>query len=117
MSNERYTNLEYLNEMTGGDPDFTREMIEMFLLQIEEFRSELYDFYNTQSWKELGELAHKAKSSMLTFGMEELGWKLKELQLKTQKLEDIDNYKSYLDLYDAHCNKAIIELQNDLKNL
>ncbi|MFV0553798.1 MAG: Hpt domain-containing protein [Mangrovibacterium sp.] len=117
MSAERYTSLDYLNEMTGGDPDFTREMIDMFLLQIEEFRGELKEYYDAQKWKELGELAHKAKSSMLTFGMDELGWKLKELQLKTQRLEDVPSYHSYLELFDEQCNQAIIELKGDLEKL
>ncbi|MFV0365373.1 MAG: Hpt domain-containing protein [Mangrovibacterium sp.] len=117
MSTDRFTNLEYLNEMTGGDPDFTREMIEMFLLQIEEFRGGLKEYCDAQKWKELGELAHKAKSSVLIFGMEELGWKLKDLQLKTQKLEDIESYHSYLELYDTQCDQAIIELKGDLASL
>ncbi len=117
MSNSRITNLDYLNEVTGGDPEFTREMINMFLLQIEEFKNDLKAHYDAQEWKELGELAHKAKSSMLTFGMNELGHKLKELQLKTQKLEDIDSYYSYLELFDRDCQQAIVELNEDLKNI
>ncbi|MFV0520820.1 MAG: Hpt domain-containing protein [Mangrovibacterium sp.] len=117
MSKERLTSLEYLNEMTGGDPEFTREMIEMFFMQIEEFKNELQEHYDAQRWKELGDLAHKAKSSVLTFGMNDLGIKLKELQLKTQQLEDTESYPIYLEVFSSQCDLAIAELKNDLTSL
>jgi len=52
----------------------------------------------------------------MTFGMNELGYRLKELQLKTQKLEDIESYSEYVDEFMNEIAQAEIELQEDLKN-
>lgn len=121
MGTTNYTSLTYLEEMTGSDTSFKRELIEMFLLQMDEFSGELWAFHAAEQWKELGELAHKAKSSVLVFGMEELGNKLKELQLKTQQQQqqqqDVASYEQYLRIYDAHCQGAKEELQNYLIDL
>ena len=113
----RLTNLSYLQEITGGEPEIMKEFIQMFFEQIPEFRDGLSSHLANQKWKELGELAHKAKSSVMTFGMNELGYRLKELQLKTQRLEDIETYKEYVDEFLAEIAQAEEELNADLSQL
>jgi len=97
MSQTHYTNLDYLKEITGGEPEIMQEFIQMFFDQLTEFRDGMTKYLAEKKWKELGELAHKAKSSVMTFGMNDLGLKLKDLQLKTQKLEDIEKYPAYVE--------------------
>ena len=113
----RLTNLSYLQEITGGEPEIMKEFIQMFFEQIPEFTVGLSSHLANQKWKELGELAHKAKSSVMTFGMNELGYRLKELQLKTQRLEDIETYKEYVDEFLAEIAQAEEELNADLSQM
>ena len=89
---QQVINLDYLKEVTGGEAEVMREFILLFLDQIPEFKNGLPELLNQKKYKELGELAHKAKASVMTFGMNDLGLRLKQLQLKTQKLEAIDSY-------------------------
>jgi len=115
MSQARYTNLDYLKEITGGESEIMHEFIQMFFDQLPEFRDGLTGYLADKKWKELGELAHKAKSSVMTFGMNDLGQRLKELQLKTQKLEDIDTYPVYVDEFMTIMAIAEEELKEDMK--
>lgn len=115
MSQARLTNLDYLKEITGGEPEIMNEFIQMFFDQLPEFRDGLTSHLNNRKWKELGELAHKAKSSVMTFGMNDLGHRLKELQLKTQKLEDIDSYSKYVEEFINAIALAEVELKGDMK--
>lgn len=117
MENQRVTNLSYLNEITGGEPEIIKEFIEMFFEQIPEFRDGLRKHLNNKSYKELGELAHKAKSSVMTFGMNDLGTNLKKLQLKTQQLEDIETYPDYISEFESIISQAEQELQAELKKI
>lgn len=117
MAQPRYTNLDYLNEITGGEPEITKEFIQMFFDQLPEFREGMTSFLAERKWKELGEIAHKAKSSVMTFGMNDLGHQLKELQLKTQKLQDIDSYQHYVAEFMAIMAEAETELMDDLSKL
>jgi HPt (histidine-containing phosphotransfer) domain-containing protein len=114
MAQPRYTNLDYLNEITGGEPDVTKEFIQMFFDQLPEFRNGMTNFLAEKKWKELGEIAHKAKSSVMTFGMNDLGYQLKELQLKTQKLEDIESYPEYVEEFLSVCAQAEMELKEEM---
>ncbi|KOH44917.1 Hpt domain-containing protein [Sunxiuqinia dokdonensis] len=117
MSEKKYTSLTYLKEITGGEDEILKEFITMFFEQLPEFKDGLHEHLNAKRYKELGELAHKAKSSVMTFGMEDLGWKLKELQLKTQKLEDIDSYPDYVSEFDLVISHAERELQEEMDKL
>lgn len=114
MASNRYTNLDYLKEITGGEPEVIQEFIQLFFDQLPEFKNGMTTYLAEKKWKELGELAHKAKSSVMTFGMNELGYRLKELQLKTQKLEDIESYPEYVAEFMSTMAKAETELNEDL---
>jgi len=117
MTQTRSTNLDYLNEITGGESEVTKEFIQLFFDQLPEFRNGMNNLLAEKKWKELGELAHKAKSSVMTFGMDDLGHKLKELQLKTQKLQDIEKYPSYVDEFMKQMAVAEAELKDDMLKL
>jgi HPt (histidine-containing phosphotransfer) domain-containing protein len=117
MAQLRYTNLDYLKEITGGEPEVTKEFIQMFFDQFPEFIDGMKNNLAEKKWKELGEVAHKAKSSVMTFGMNELGYQLKELQLKTQKLEDIESYPSYVDDFLTIMEQAKLELTEEMAKL
>lgn len=117
MAQERYTNLDYLKEITGGEPEIMKEFIQMFLDQLPEFRMGMTSFLAEKKWKELGEIAHKAKSSVMTFGMNDLGHRLKDLQIKTQKLEEIETYDGYVQEFMEFVAKAETELLEDLRVL
>lgn len=117
MTQTRSTNLDYLNEITGGESEVTKEFIQLFFDQLPEFRNGMNNLLSEKKWKELGELAHKAKSSVMTFGMDDLGHKLKELQLKTQKLQDIEKYPSYVAEFMKQMAVAEAELKDDMLKL
>ncbi len=117
MSTDKLINLSYLNEITGGEPEIVKEFIQLFLDQIPEFRDGLQNYLAEKKYKELGELAHKAKSSVLTFGMDELGANLKKLQLKTQVLEDIDSYSGDVKSFVSLINQAEKELLEEIEKL
>ncbi|HEX7584856.1 MAG TPA: Hpt domain-containing protein [Prolixibacteraceae bacterium] len=117
MAQTRFTNLDYLKEITGGEPEVMKEFIQMFFDQFPEFKNGMRNYLAEKKWKELGEIAHKAKSSVMTFGMNDLGHRLKELQLKTQKLEGIDSYPAYVDEFMATMDQAEKELLEDMAKL
>ena len=115
--NKRYTNLNYLKEVTGGEDAIIREFIEMFFEQIIEFRIGLRHHLEQKEYAELGALAHKAKSSVMTFGLNDLGKQLKELQLNTQKLKAIDSYEASVTEFERVITIAESELTEELDRL
>lgn len=112
-----YTDLSYLKEITGGENSIVIEMVEMFIDQVSEFKENLNQYLKDKNWVDLGKEAHKAKSSVLIVGMEELGKNLKKLQLLTEEEKEVETYPDYVKMFIEQCDAAVIELQNELKNL
>ena len=76
----RITDLSYLKEMSGNDNSIIEEMIEIFIEQVPEFKDEVSYHFERQDWNNLGAIAHKAKSSVRTMGMEYIGDCLEQLE-------------------------------------
>ena len=107
-----YINLEYLKSMTGGDEEMMQEMIDMFVAQIPEFNENLNKYLEDKDYIALGKEAHKAKSSVLILGMNELAKDLKNLQLLTNAGVEKETYPEYVKKFETQCRYATEELKN-----
>jgi len=58
--------LSYLEELSGGDPEFQKEMLNLFLTQTDEMFQQMEKHRKTGDWSPIAALAHKLKTS---FGM------------------------------------------------
>lgn len=86
MSNNfEYVNLDYLEEISGGDSEFQKDLIQIFLNQIPEFVNNMKQFLSDGKNELLGKEAHTAKSSVMVFMMEDSGSKLKKIQLLAEE--------------------------------
>lgn len=83
--NFKYVNMAYLEEISGGDDGFKKDIIQIFLKQIPEFVSNMQQFLSENENELLAKEAHTAKSSVLIFMMEESGSKLKKIQLLAEE--------------------------------
>ncbi|MBP8848935.1 MAG: Hpt domain-containing protein [Breznakibacter sp.] len=128
--------LSYLNEISDNNSEIKRALIDIFLSQIPEFESDFQRAFAEKNWKFLAQVAHKAKSSVLSMGMNNLGSvDLKNLELLSNKfyiniLEsnphltdkeklDLENLKATLNSYPTDRIKWIEEniSENNIENL
>jgi HPt (histidine-containing phosphotransfer) domain-containing protein len=109
------TDLNYLKSMSGDSTELIIEMIDIFLLQIDEFYPEMISLLKEKDYNSLGKLAHKAKSSVAIMGMSNLAEKLKELELLTKENKDTSTYSAYIELFKTECDQAVQEL-SEYKN-
>jgi HPt (histidine-containing phosphotransfer) domain-containing protein len=77
--------LSYLDDVSGGDENFKKDLIKIFLQQVPEFISNMKKYHIEDDFKNLAKEAHTAKSSVLIFGMEETGAHLKKIQLLAEE--------------------------------
>ncbi|PWD98676.1 glycoside hydrolase family 25 domain-containing protein [Marinilabilia rubra] len=88
MPNQHHCiNLSYLESIAEGDKGIIDELITIFLEQIPEFTEGLDQSFAKKRWLDVAAIAHKAKSSVVSMGMEELGNRdLKNLELSAKEL-------------------------------
>lgn len=115
-NNFEYVNLDYLEELSGGDDSFKKELIQIFLKQIPEFVSNMNKFLSEKKYDLLAKEAHTAKSSVLIFMMEESGSNLKKIQLLAEA-DDIEPIPELLSQVETALDCAKKELSAYLKTL
>ncbi len=90
----REVDLTYLESIADGDKEIIEELINIFIDQIPEFTEGLSASLINKDWRLLAGVAHKAKSSVVSMGMNTLGnVDLKNLELLAKSFR-IDELKS-----------------------
>jgi HPt (histidine-containing phosphotransfer) domain-containing protein len=104
--------LEYLNEVSGGNTGLILEMIQIFNSEVPGYLKLMKEFYSSGNWVALGRLAHKAKASASIMGMNNLANELKNLELLTQEKSDPQPDPSILGTIEDQFLVAIEELKS-----
>jgi HPt (histidine-containing phosphotransfer) domain-containing protein len=106
----KYINTDYLEMVAGGDKELLIELINMFRDQVAEFISEMKLLSYDKDYYALGNLAHKAKSSVAIMGMDSLANMLKNFELQAKDAKSIEKYESYISRFENDTQAAIAEL-------
>lgn len=106
--------LNYLNEISGGDEDFIREMIETFLEETRKDLAYIKALLASENWSELGKTAHKMKSSIKMFGYESIKNQAYFIEQSGKKNENIDVLPGKTQDFINSIEDVIAELQTKL---
>ncbi len=83
-----HINLNYLESITDGSQELIKELVSIFIEQIPEFREGFEEGLSQKDWAKVAAVAHKAKSSVMSMGMDDLGnTDLKNLELLAKLLK------------------------------
>ncbi|GEM_PF-72694 len=107
----KYIKPEYLEMVTGGDKDLVKELVVMFREQMAEIFRDMQSHLSGKEYKELGLLAHKAKSSVAIMGMEGLADMLKQFELNAKESIETEKYRDYIKRFGEETKFAVGELE------
>jgi HPt (histidine-containing phosphotransfer) domain-containing protein len=113
----KYIKTEYLEMVAGGDSDLLKELVCMFRDQVAEFNYEMKGLFEEKKYKALGNLAHKAKSSVAIMGMDGLANMLKTFEVQATEAKNSELYESYIQRFENDTKYALEELDSLIKNL
>ena len=102
-------NTEYLYEISTS-PIFIKKMISLFRQNIAQFSSEMPKAVLKKDFINLAELAHKAKSSIIIFGMNNDSEKMKMLEFDAKNNKNTDTFNERINSFINNCKEALQEL-------
>ena len=114
MSAYKIINLDYLFEIAGRDKTVIKELTDVFVNQIEEFKTEIAKAIENKDFVYIKQLAHKFKSSLRTFGMETIAGELENIETNPELEKDI-SLNETIDACIGQCELAYDELQDFLQ--
>ncbi len=104
------TDLSYLKSLAGTDTSFIRDMIDIFVEQIEEYETGMSELLKNSDYENLSKLAHKAKSSVSVMGMKSDADILQELELLAKTGDRAVEYENMIATFLKNSHIAIREL-------
>jgi len=110
--NYRFINTEYLDSVSGGDPDIINEIVSLFEEQCIEIYDEMLSLNLNNEYFSLGLLAHKIKSSVAIMGMNDLAAMLKTFEVQAKEGNETHLYESYIARFKAETDIAVVELKD-----
>jgi HPt (histidine-containing phosphotransfer) domain-containing protein len=113
----KFINPAYIESVSGGDTETIRELVTIFSEQVPEFSKEMKSLLEKGDFFNLGQLAHKAKSSVAIMGMEDLAVMLKKFELDAKVNKDPYNYATYVTRFESETKEALAELGEYLSKL
>ena len=113
----KFIKTDYLEMVAGGDTELLKELIGMFRDQVSEFNYEMNILFTEGDYHALGNLAHKAKSSVAIMGMDSLANMLKTFELQALEGKNTKMYESYISRFENDTKSALSELDSLIKNL
>ena len=105
-------NPDYLENVTGGDPEIRDEIVAIFRDQIPEFITEMKNLNEKKMFLELGLLAHKAKGSVTVMGMEETSKMLKAFELQAKAGLNPDDYPGFIARFETDTLLVLKEIDD-----
>jgi len=108
----KFINTEYLDSVSGGDASVISEIVNLFKEQSAEIYDEMKSHLAARNYKSLGLLAHKAKSSVLIMGMDDLAAMLRTFEHQALDDKESDMYESYIMRFKTETESAIKELED-----
>jgi hypothetical protein len=109
-ANGSVVDLTYLSEISGGDNEFIKNMINKFLVEVTEYLKNMHQLILNKNYKDLKLLAHKFKSCVFIVGVSSVSPFLDYFEFGNLGNEAYEKIvKNYDDMHDV-CVRASKEL-------
>ena len=117
-NNFQVLNLQYLNELSGGNIAFEKNMIEQFLDQVPAELALMENELGGKNYAAVAQVAHNMKTSVSFMGLlEKLGNELDEVEDNANSLKDDAYLTDKITVIREVCQKAFMQAEQCLKNL
>lgn len=117
MTENRLTDLTYLNDISMGDDSLVIEMVELFLENAPPTMENLKSHESEGNWEKLAAEAHKFKPTLSYMGMEDAKQLLIEIEQDAKKGTNLETIDTRIEELQSYCQKAYGELQSKLKQM
>jgi PAS domain S-box-containing protein len=115
--NQDLTDLSYLKEISGGNEELMKEMVNIFLTETPDMLDGLVKSAETEDWKTFREIAHKIKPSITYAGIISAERLIEKIHHDAKSQTNLDEIPGLLPEFVSVCRAAIEELKVKVQSL
>ena len=113
MESKKLFDLANLEEMLGGDKEAVFQMVKIFLQATPESLGELVRNYEKNDMNGVSKLAHKLKSSVDIFCIDEIKADIRKLENNTREQINMDEVPGLVEKIDSILSSAIEQVKEE----
>ena len=117
MDSKKLFDLTNLNEMLGGDQKAIFQMVKIFLQATPESLSELNKCFQKNDLDGVSRLAHKLKSSVDIFCVNDIKQDIRRLENNTRDNINVDEVPTLVEKLNSILNETIEQVKEEKDNL
>ncbi len=115
--NESLIDLDYLDQLSEGDDDFTISMLSYFLENTPGVLNDMKQFYQDKDWKSLRNVAHKFKPQLTFMGIKSVFNEVETIEQNSANEVNTDDIPELLKKVEAVCVDAMEEIKAELEKI
>ena len=109
--------LRFLEKFTGGDLTLTVQLIETFLRDVPEAVNRLEELIPEKKWKEVHAVAHKIKSCIAIFELNDLKKNTALIESLSKDVVEVHTIPELFVFFKSGCSEAINNLEKELRKM
>jgi CheY-like chemotaxis protein len=109
--------LAFLAKFTGGDQEMTIQLIEIFLMQVPDAIERIGLLIPEKKWGEIFPIAHKVKSSLAIFEMEEIKNCVISIEEYSRDRIKLESIPTLFEKFKTEGETAVVRLRQELQRL
>ena len=113
---EKVYDLDFVNEMAGGNQEFVNQLLELFVQTVPESVDLINKHYENQDFEALGKEAHKLKSTISTVKIPSFVDKIKEMEQIGKTGEGLDRLPPLLEEFNTIMPLAVEQIRSEIQN-
>ena len=114
---ESLIDLEYLEQLSEGDDDFTISMLSYFIDNTPGVIEDMKKFYQEKEWDSLRNAAHKFKPQLTFMGIKSVFQDVENIEQFAAHRKNTDNIPQLIDKTAEVCMSAITEIKAELQKI
>ncbi len=114
---ESLIDLDYLEQLSEGDDDFTISMLSYFIDNTPSVIQEMKDYYKENNWKALRNVAHKFKPQLTFMGIKSIFNDVENIEQNASHVKNTDKIPDLIEKTEMVAMKALKEIQVELEKL
>lgn len=117
VPSEKLYDLSLIEAISGGDTDFIRKMIELFIETVPPNVQELNDCLLNQNWDGVSKLAHKLKSTLDSMGIESVKEEIRTIEQSAKTRQNLDVVSALMYRVTSTVNTCVKQLEQEMVNM
>lgn len=116
-SSEKLYDLSLIEAVSGGDTDFIRKMIDLFMETVPPSVQEMNQHGEQQGWEEVSKIAHKLKSTLDSMGIQSVKQEIRTIEQSAKNRQQLELLPAMMHKVTATVDACIKQLEKEMVNL